>query len=141
MITSSKTSSTQRCKVCGRYSKKEEDKQTLQSLLKDPYFNVTLRLPDSDILIERIRNDEVLLGYFRPDKSPKREYYLKNRPTQEMVLEALKKSVDGLHGDTIWRTARDEGVLWQNNRDNPLETLKEIALVVFSRYGTLLRKG
>ena len=90
-------------------------------------------MPDSDTVLDRIRKDEVLIAYFRPDKSTDRQHYWYNRPTQEEVIGALKKAMEGLHPDTIWRTARDEGIFWLNHRGNEIETLKDVAFYIITK--------
>ena len=121
------------CTTCGRRTKAMKEEEEYDRWFNDPVFNLRLRMPDCDIVLDRIRKDEILIAYFRPDKSLDRHHYWYNRPTQDKVIEALKKAMEGLHPDTIWRTARDEGIFWLNHRENEIETLKDVAFYILTK--------
>lgn len=108
-------------------------KKSPEEAQKDPLYNIELPLPDGRYLRERILNDEILQGYYRPDIYRK---YVKYRPPMSDVDAAFKKCTEGLNPSTIWRTAKEEGIYW-NNQHDPV-TLRYLALHLFANLGPIV---
>ena len=99
--------------------------------MKNPLFNISLPLPSCDVLVQRIMDNEVLQGYYRPDIW--KDYWYK-RPSKKEVNKSLKLCIDGLPRDTIWRTAREYGVFWNNHSSDDV-LLRDVALTLYSQLG------
>ena len=104
--------------------------ETLEDVLSDPVYNFSLKLPSSQIMVDRILSNEVLKGHFRPDLKTDSWY---NRPSPQDVDKAFESVIEGLHRDTVWRTARDYGVYW-NHKTNK-EVLRDLSLVLYAQLG------
>lgn len=107
-------------------------KDTLEDVLSNPLYNLSLPLPSSKTLIDRILSNPILQGHYRPDIY---EDYWDSRPPEGEVRKALDVVAEGLHHTTAWRTARDHGICWRNYKKDRLRMLQDLALTLFANLG------
>lgn len=103
---------------------------SVEEILSNPIYNFKLKLPSSQVLVDRILSNDTLRGHYRPDHMMEA---WTQRPEPDQVSSALESTLQGLHSQTLWRTAHDYGIFW--NDKTKQEILHDLALVLYSQLG------